>query len=197
MQVCVYCGSSDGSDASYREQAFELGRRLGAANIRTVYGGGSVGSMGALADGVLSVDGEIVGILPHFMHELEWGHPGLSRLDVVSDMRVRKEKMLAGSDACIALPGGCGTFEELFEALTLKRLGLWFGAVIVVNTNQFFTPMQKFLQHAVDERFMDIRHGQMWTLVDNTDEVIPAIKQAPQWPSDARKFAAVGSQRKC
>lgn len=197
MQVCVYCGSSAGSDASYREQAYHLGRLLAKADIRTVYGGGSVGSMGALADGVLSADGEVVGIIPHFMHELEWGHPGLSRLDVVSDMRVRKERMLAGSDACIALPGGCGTFEELFEALTLKRLGLWFGAIVLVNTNGFFDPLQKALDHAVEERFMDQRHADMWTLVPDVEDVVSAIRSAPAWPRDARSFAAVGSDRKC
>ncbi len=132
--VCVYCASSRTAHPEYREAAFRLGEVLAGQGIAIVYGGGGKGSMGALADGALGKRGRVVGILPRFMADLEWGHPGLSELRLVEDMRTRKHLMLAGARAAIALPGGCGTLEELLEAITLKRLGLFLGPIVLVNT---------------------------------------------------------------
>ena len=120
MRICVYCASSQECDPHYHEVAFKLGALLAAAGCTVVYGGGSAGSMGAVANGALSAGGEVVGILPKFMADLEWGHPGLTRLELVEDMRERKHRLLTGSDAVIARPL-LRTLEELFEALTLKR----------------------------------------------------------------------------
>lgn len=189
--VCVYCASSRTAHPEYREAAFRLGATLADHRIAVIYGGGGKGSMGALADGVLSKGGRVVGVLPRFMDDLEWGHRGLSELRLVEDMRTRKHLMLTGAQAAIALPGGCGTLEELLEAITLKRLGLFLGPIVLVNTRGFFQPLLQLLSHAVSERFMDDRHLQMWQVVVRPEEVPEAIERAPGWSADFRNFAAV------
>jgi uncharacterized protein (TIGR00730 family) len=171
--------------------AFKLGALLAAAGCNVVSGGGSAGSMGAVANGALSAGGEVIGILPKFMADLEWGHPGLTRLELVEDMRERKHRLLAGSDAVVALPGGCGTLEELFEAITLKRLGLYFNPIVLLNTRDFYTPLQGFMERVIGERFMNTEHLTMWSLVDAPEQVLPAIRATPRWREDARKIAVV------
>jgi uncharacterized protein (TIGR00730 family) len=147
--------------------------------------------MGALADGALSRGGRVVGVLPRFMADLEWGHKGLSELQLVEDMRTRKHLMLTRSQAAIALPGGTGTLEELFEAITLKRLGLYLNPIVLVNTREFFDPLLNLLSRAVNEHFMDERHLQMWQVVARPEEVPEALDRAPAWTAEARSFAAV------
>jgi uncharacterized protein (TIGR00730 family) len=168
-----------------------LGEVLADSSVTVVYGGGAVGSMGALADGALSRGGRVIGILPRFMAELEWGHKGLSDLKLVEDLRTRKHMMLSMSQAAIALPGGSGTLEELLEAITLKRLGLYLNPIVLVNTRNFYTPLVALLQRAVDEHFMDERHLLMWQVVGTPEEVPQALAVAPAWSADARSFAAV------
>ena len=150
MRICVYCASSEHCDRIYHDAARTLGRLLAEAGCTIVYGGGAVGLMGSLANGALAAGGEVIGIIPRFMTEVEWQHPGLASLEVVEDMRERKHRLLTGSDAVVALPGGCGTLEELFEALTLKRLGLYFNPIVLVNTNGFYAPLRAF--HGADDR---------------------------------------------
>lgn len=189
--VCVYCASSRSADPEYRHAAFRLGEVLAEQGIAIVYGGGAVGSMGALADGALARGGRVVGILPRFMADLEWGHRGLTELKLVEDMRTRKHLMLTGAHAAIALPGGSGTLEELLEALTLKRLGLFLGPIVLVNTRGYFEPLREMLDAAVRERFMDTRHLAMWQIVARPEEVPAALVSAPEWSAAAREFAAV------
>lgn len=189
LRVCVYCASSSAADPVYREQAHTLGQNLAEGGCSVVYGGGSLGSMGAVADGALAAGGEVIGILPRFMADLEWGHAGLTRLELVEDMRERKHKLLTGSDAVVALPGGCGTLEELFEAITLKRLGLYFGPIILLNTRGFYDDVVRLLDRSIDERFMNPEHRDMWTLVDTAADVLPAIRATPRWREDARSVA--------
>lgn len=189
--VCVYCASSRTSHTSYRDAARRLGEVLAGAGITIVYGGGAAGSMGALADGALAAGGRVVGILPRFMADLEWGHPGLTDLQLVEDLRTRKHVMLTLSQAAIALPGGSGTLEELLEAITLKRLGLYLNPIVLVNTRGFFTPLIEVLRRAVDEHFMDPRHLSMWQVVDTPEAVPGALRSAPAWSADSRWFAAV------
>ncbi len=189
--VCVYCASSRTAHPDYRAGARRLGAVLAAEKLTVVYGGGAVGSMGALADGALAAGGRVIGILPRFMSDLEWGHKGLSELQLVEDMRTRKHMMLTLSQAAIALPGGSGTLEELLEAITLKRLGLYLNPIILVNTRGFFNPLLRVLEQAVEERFMDQRHLTMWQVVDDADEVPAALRNAPGWSAEARSFAAV------
>jgi uncharacterized protein (TIGR00730 family) len=189
--VCVYCASSRTSHAEYRQAAYRLGVALAEQGFGIVYGGGAVGSMGALADGALSRDGRVVGILPQFMADLEWGHTGLTELQLVEDMRTRKHLMLTRSQAVVALPGGTGTLEELFEAITLKRLGLYLNPIVLVNTRAFFDPLLDLLSRAVEEHFMDQRHLLMWQVVAQPEEVLDALANAPAWTAAARSFAAI------
>jgi len=189
--VCVYCASSRISHPDYREAAQRLGVVLASHGFTIVYGGGAVGSMGALADGALSRGGQVVGVLPRFMAELEWGHRGVTELHVVEDMRSRKHEMLTRSQAAVALPGGSGTLEELLEAITLKRLGLYLNPIVLVNTRGFFDPLIAQLEQAVRERFMDERHLRMWQVVCEPEHVPEALAHAPEWTQDARSFAAL------
>ena len=171
--------------------ARRLGETLAANGCSVVYGGGSQGLMGALADGALSKGGEVIGILPRFMADLEWGHPGLTHLELVEDMRERKHKLLTGSDAVVALPGGCGTLEELFEAITLKRLGIYFSPILLLNVRGFYAPLQGFMESVIEERFMNPEHAAMWSLVDRVEDVLPTIAATPKWREDARDYAVV------
>lgn len=191
MRICVYCASSAQCDPEYHQSAFRLGELLAEAGCTTVYGGGGMGSMGALADGALSKQGHVVGIIPRFMTEVEWQHPGLATLDIVEDMRERKHRLLTGSDAVVALPGGCGTLEEVFEAITLKRLGLYLKPIVFVNTRGYYDGLRDFMQHTIRERMMGEAHAAMWQFVDAVEEVLPAIRGSEAWPEDARSFAAM------
>jgi uncharacterized protein (TIGR00730 family) len=189
--VCVYCASSQSAHPEYRQAAYRLGATLANEGLSIVYGGGARGSMGALADGALAQGGRVVGILPKFMADLEWGHQGLTELRLVEDMRVRKHLMLTHSRAAIALPGGCGTLEELMEAMTLKRLGLYLNPILMVNTRGFFKPLIELLNHSIEERFMAQRHAEMWQIVEQPEDVPAALKRARGWTSVARSFAAL------
>jgi uncharacterized protein (TIGR00730 family) len=189
--ICVYCASSRRCDASYHAAARRVGEVLAEHGFAIVYGGGAHGSMGAVADGALARGGTVTGILPQFMLDLEWGHPKLTELTIVEDLRIRKHLMLSQSHGVVALPGGCGTLEELFEALTLKRLGLYVHPIVLMNTNDYFAPLIELLERAVEQRFMGERHLQMWQVVADADEVPHALANAPPWSESAREFAAV------
>ncbi len=191
MRICVYAASSPQAAPVYVDAARALGEMLADAGCSIVYGGGSQGLMGALADGALARGGEVIGVLPKFMADLEWGHPGLTHLDLVEDMRERKHKLLTGSDAVVALPGGCGTLEELFEAITLKRLGLYFNPILLLDTHGFYGPLQVFLQQVIEQKFLNPEHAQMWSLVAEPAQVLPAIAATPPWREDARNYAIV------
>ena len=191
MRICVYAASSQQCDPVFHSAARQLGEILAKSGCTIVYGGGAIGLMGALADGALAHGGQVIGIIPRFMTDVEWQHPGIRNLEVVEDMRERKHRLLTGSDAVVALPGGCGTLEELFEAITLKRLGIYFNPIVLVNTKNFYAPLQAFMQQVIDERFLNPEHAQMWSLVDTPDEVLPRIRATPKWREDARDYAVV------
>lgn len=192
MRVCIYASSSDYAPAAYAVDAARLGGILARAGCEVVYGGGSRGSMGAIADGALAAGGRVVGILPRFMADLEWGHAGLTRLELVEDMRERKHRLLTGSDAVVALPGGSGTLEELFEAITLKRLGLYSNPILLLDTLGYWQPLLKFLdEQVIAQRFLNPEHRGLWSLVSRPEDVLGAIAAAPRWGEDARALAAV------
>lgn len=191
MRVCVYCASSEHCDSIYRDAATALGRTLALAGCTVVYGGGANGLMGALATAALDAGGEVIGIIPRFMIDVEWQHPGVANLQVVEDMRERKHRLLTGSDAVIALPGGSGTLEELFEAVTLKRLALYLNPIVLLNVNGFYAPLQRFMEQIVEQRFMNRQHLDMWQLVDRVEDVLPAIQAAPAWTADSLNYAVV------
>jgi len=190
-RVTVYASSSGALAECYYDAAARLGAVLGGAGLDIVYGGGGVGLMRAMADRALAAGAHVHGVIPHFLNTVEHGHKSLSRLEVVDDMRERKHRMIADSHAVVSLPGGSGTFEELFEALTLKRLGFFTGPIVLVNTNRYFDRFVDFLNHSVRERFMSDLHLRMWSLVQEPEEVLQAMHSAADWSSEAREFAAV------
>ncbi len=174
----MYCASSVAADAEYRVAAGELGRLLAEDGCTIVYGGSRSGSMGALAAGALAAGGRVIGILPGFLRDLEIAHDGLTELHVVEDMRTRKHLMLSRADAVVALPGGCGTLEELLEAITLKRLGVYAGPIVLVNTRGYFDGLEAVFAAAVRERFMESRHLGLWQTVAAPAAVLPALRAA-------------------
>ncbi|MFH2203498.1 MAG: TIGR00730 family Rossman fold protein [Elusimicrobiota bacterium] len=189
MNICVYAASSRSVDAAYLDAAGELGRRLAENGHTVIYGGGSVGLMGSLADGALAAKGQVIGIIPEFMQELEWGHKGVSELKVVNDIHERKKLMMESADALCALPGGTGTFEELLEAITWKRLGLFLKPIVIVNIRGYYDPLIAQLEKAVVEKFLDERHRDMWRVAAAPADVLPAIESSPPWDITARGFA--------
>ncbi|HEU4664204.1 MAG TPA: TIGR00730 family Rossman fold protein [Dokdonella sp.] len=191
MRICVYCASSEHVDRTYHEAAGRLGRTLAEAGCTLVYGGGGVGLMGSLANGALASGGNVIGIIPRFMTEVEWQHPGLANLEVVEDMRERKHRLLTGSDAVVALPGGCGTLEELFEAMTLKRLAIYLKPIVLLDVDGFYAPLERFLERTIEQRFMNPQHRALWTRVERVEDVLPTIRATPDWDANARDYAAV------
>jgi uncharacterized protein (TIGR00730 family) len=188
--VSVYCASSERTPAVYLEAAARLGRALAEGGMSIVYGGSALGSMGRVADAALRAGGRVTGVLPRFMQDVEWGHPGLTEMRLVDSLHERKRVMLEMADAVVALPGGCGTLDELFEAMTWKRLGLFPGPIALVNVEGFFDPCLQLLERAVAEHFMDERHAAMWVVEAEPARIPAALRGAPEWPADARSFAA-------
>ncbi|PTY07137.1 TIGR00730 family Rossman fold protein [Opitutaceae bacterium EW11] len=196
MQITVYCSSSAATPVSYRDAAFRLGSLCAKRQVGVVYGGGGIGSMGHLADGVLSEGGRILGVMPHFMRELEWAHAGVADVVWTDDLSERKKLLMERGEALVALPGGSGTLEELLEAITAKRLGIYLRPIIIVNQNGFFDGLITLLDRCISEEFMDARHRQMWTVVGSVDEVFDAIAAAPAWSAQARAFATKSPKQK-
>lgn len=189
--VCVYCASSSKADKKYLDAAYTLGKILAESKIRCVFGAGKTGLMGALAQGVIDNKGEIVGVIPEFMIEEGWGNKDLTHLEITPTMHSRKETMAQLSDAVVAMPGGCGTFEELMEIITWKQLGLFSGTIIILNTNNYYNPLIEMLNRAVEENFMREEHKTIWQVATTPEEAIVAIKEATGWREDARKIAAI------
>jgi uncharacterized protein (TIGR00730 family) len=189
--VTVYASSSAALKPVYYDAAQKLGEILAQAGKSIIYGAGGRGLMGSVADGALSKNGKVYGVVPGFLQDLELTHRHLTSLKVVEDMHTRKQLMLQDSDAVVALPGGSGTYEELFEALTMKRLGQWMGPIIIVNTAGFYDGLLQFLKHSIDEHFMGSSHLKMWSVVDEPEQVLDAIEDSHVWDSDALEFANV------
>lgn len=153
-RICVYCGSNPGRLPVYREIAAELGRELVGRDLALVYGGASIGVMGAVADAVLESGGEVIGVIPQSLAIREVAHTSLSELIVVNSMHERKALMAELADGFVALPGGWGTFEEIFEILTWAQLGIHSKPCGLLNIANYFDHLALFLQHAMDERFV-------------------------------------------
>ena len=160
-RVCVFCGSSPGARPAYAEATAEVARLLVADGIGVVYGGGHVGLMGVLADTVMAAGGEAIGVMPRALVDREIGHTGISELRVVGSMHERKALMADLSDAFVALPGGAGTLEELFEVYTWAQLGLHDKPCGLLDVEGYFSGLVAFLDHAVDERFLREEHRAM------------------------------------
>lgn len=191
MRICVYCASSSKVDKKYFDATQKLAEEMAKRNFTLVYGGGSMGLMGCMADNILKNGGKAIGILPRFMEKVEWGHKNLTQLTLVKDMHERKKLLIKDVDAVVALPGGCGTLEELMEVITLKRLGKFTKPIIILNTDGFYDHLKLLLDKMIQEHFMRSEHGEIWQFVNKSEEIIPAIENAPEWDSSAIKFAAV------
>jgi uncharacterized protein (TIGR00730 family) len=174
-KVCVFCAASNNVDNIYYEEAFLLGQLLAESGRDIMYGGGSVGLMGRLADGAISKNGKVTGVIPEFLDNLELGHKRIDKMHVVDSMHTRKNKLLKESDCIIALPGGCGTFEELLEAITWKRLGLIISPVIIVNIKNYYDPLIEMLERSIREKFMREEYHKTWVVVQNAREAIDII----------------------
>jgi uncharacterized protein (TIGR00730 family) len=180
-RVCVYCGSNAGRRSDYAEAAKDLARALVTRHIDLVYGGASVGVMGVLANTVLAEGGHVIGIIPHGLVEREVAHPGLSDLRVVASMHERKTLMAELSDGFIALPGGLGTLEELFEALTWAQLGLHQKPCGLLNVQNYYRRLIDFLDHAVAEQLLEAVYRAMLLVEEQPERLLErfACYQAP------------------
>jgi uncharacterized protein (TIGR00730 family) len=157
-RVLVFCGSSPGGRPEYAQTAKELGRELASRGVDVVYGGAHVGLMGALADAALAAGGKVIGVIPNRLVEAEIAHAGLTELHIVNTMHERKAMMAELSDAVIALPGGTGTLDELFEMFTWSQLGLHRLPIGLLDTAGYWQPLLRFLEHSVNERFLRAEH---------------------------------------
>jgi len=189
--VCIYCASSTNIDKKYIEVADKLAEVLVRNNYGIVYGGGEVGLMGAIADRVLSMNGRITGIIPRFMVEVEWAHKGVENMVQVETMAERKTRLIQDVSAVIALPGSTGTLDELIDVLSLKKLGKFTKPVIIVNSFGFYDSLIALFDKMIEERFMRPEHRDLWSVIEEPEDIVMAIDNAPEWDENAIKIAAV------
>jgi uncharacterized protein (TIGR00730 family) len=189
--VCVYSASSTKIAPVYFAAAEELGRLLAKRGINLINGAGSIGLMAATSNAALQAGGTVTGVIPRFMVEQGWHHLGVTRLVETETMHERKQLMAQMSDAVIALPGGCGTMEELLEIITWKQLGLFLNPIVVLNIDGFYDPLLEMLQRAIDGRFMRPEHRGIWQVATTPEEAVELLYTIPVWNREVRKFAAV------
>ena len=178
--VCVYCGSRKGSDPAHAAVARSLGAALARAGVRVVFGGGRIGLMGVVADAALAAGGEVVGVIPERLHAVEIGHDGATELHVVRGMHERKRRMFELSDGFVILPGGLGTLDEAFEIVTWRQLGLHDQPIVLLDSNGYWEPLRALLRGLIGGGFADSSIQDLFTVVSGVDEVLPALRQAPE-----------------
>lgn len=191
--ICIYCGSSPGASPLYAQAARRLAKEMVADNIGLVYGGGNVGLMGIIADEVLRLGGEATGVIPKALMEREVGHQGLTRLHIVKDMHERKAMMAELSDGFIAMPGGIGTLEELFEVFTWSQLGIHDKPIGLLNVNGFYDGLIGFIQHLVNERFL--KNEQAGIIMVESDEAALISRFKSHQPKKHDQAAAQTHQK--
>ncbi len=175
-RITVFCGSSFGTDEIYKEQAALLGQTLAKQNIELVYGGANVGLMGAVADGCLNEGGKVIGVLPDFLRSKEIAHTGLTELILVESMHERKTKMNDLCDGVIALPGGFGTLDELFEMITWAQLGLHKKPIAILNINGFYDSLIELLQTMTDKGLLKEANQKMLLVSDDIEDLLDKMK---------------------
>lgn len=188
--VCVYCGSSGRGPQSHHEAARQLGTMLGENGIRLVFGGGRIGLMGVVADAALAAGGEVVGIIPDFLQDLELGHNGCTELIVTDSMHTRKQKMAELADGFAILPGGLGTLDEAFEIITWKQLGLHDKPVVVADVDGYWAPFRAMVDQMIENRYMRIEQRDLFRMVESVDAILPALRAMPSLdqPVDSTKI---------
>lgn len=191
-RVSVFCGSSSKISQIFINESIELARCLVNEQYLIQYGGGAVGLMGHFSKTVLSMQGNIRGIIPQFMVEEGWNNPEVKDMIIVADMQDRKRKIMMKTDAIVALAGGYGTLEEITEAITLKQLGLISAPIIIVNTNEFYNPLLKMFEEMKKENFIRQSHCNIWQSVKSASEVVSVLHNSPAWDAkEARNSAAI------
>ena len=188
-RVVVYCASSAKINKGYLRQAEYLAEDFIKKNIKLVFGGGKTGLMGHLASKVLASDGQVQGVMPKFLKDIELYHPLVKDFIFVETMSERKKLLMKDTEGVIALPGGCGTLEELLEVITLKRLGRYLKPIIIVNHDGFYDSLIELLSKMVKENFMRSEHLLLWTVVSSSKDALTAIENTKDWESDALKIA--------
>ncbi|MFC2055827.1 TIGR00730 family Rossman fold protein [Chloroflexota bacterium] len=173
--ICIYCGSSDKTKLTYLEAAYEMGKEVAQRSLVLWFGAGSTGLMGAVADGALEAGGDVIGVIPDYFNTPVLAHQGLTKLEVVASMREQMERLIEQSDAFIALPGGYGTYKELFETLTLAQIGRHQKPVGLLNTNNYFSPLLVMIQHTQYEGFIYNEHSDIFTCADSPAELVDAL----------------------
>ena len=184
--VCVYCGSSTGHADIWGDAAERFGRILAENRIRLVYGGGSIGLMGILSRSVMAAGGSVVGVIPHFLDRREKANVDITELIRVDNMHDRKRAMFEHSDAFVALPGGLGTLEELFEIMTWRQLELHDKPVVLANVDDYWTPFQNLVDAIIARGFARDAHRRLYTLVDDVDAILPTLRSAAAEAVEAR-----------
>lgn len=177
--IAIYGASSPHVDRVFKDQAFELGALLARNGRRIVTGAGFTGLMAAVEDGALSEGGHVTGIIPQFMIDNGWLHLGLNRVIATKDMHERKSRMADMADACIALPGGTGTFEEMFEVITWKMLGLFTKPIVILNTDSYYSPILEMLDRSVERKFMNRRFLSLWAVADTPARALELLDSMP------------------
>ncbi|GAB3757801.1 LOG family protein [Spirosoma pomorum] len=175
QSLVVYCASSVGVNPIYNQVATELGEKMAARNIRLIYGGGGFGLMGNVADGVLQNGGEVTGVIPNFLADLEVAHKTLTEIHFVETMHERKYKMVQLARGVIALPGGYGTLDELFEILAWRQLKIYDGPVAIINTNGFYDLMLQQLDRMVEDGFLRAENRELLLVAESVDQVLEQI----------------------
>ncbi len=186
--ITVYCASSPAISRDFFDAAEELACLMAERKMSCIYGAGAQGLMGCIADTMLRYGGKVIGVIPRFMTERGWCHPALTETIVTETMHQRKTVMAEKGDASIALPGGCGTIEELFEIITWKQLGLYTHPIVVLNTNGYYNPLIEMLQNAIDNHFMRDIHSKLWYTANSPQEAIEAVLNLPEWDNKLTKF---------
>jgi uncharacterized protein (TIGR00730 family) len=177
--LCVYCGSSTGTDPAHRAAAERLGRLMAEHGVRLVFGGGRVGLMGVLADAVLAAGGQVTGIIPGHIEEREIGHQQVTELLIVDNMHERKHKMFELADAFAVLPGGLGTLDETFEIITWRQLGLHDKPIVLIDSTGYWKPLEDLLEHVITGDFANGSVRRLYQFVDSVDEVFDVLAKAP------------------
>lgn len=186
--VVVYCASSAEIDPVYVDAAARLGQLLAVNNIVCINGAGKQGLMGALNDSVILHGGKVKGVIPRFMVDAGWCHDQLHETVITETIHERKAHMAQSADAVIALPGGMGTLEELAEMLTWKQLGLYANPIILLNVNDYYTPLLRFFENMMDEKFMNHRFKEMWQVAETPEEAIELLKDRVEWNPTFYKY---------
>lgn len=175
IKICVFGASSGRIDKAYTDAAYELGKLLAQNEMDCVNGAGAMGLMRAVSDGVLDGGGHVTGVIPKFMVDNGWCYDRLAEVIITPDMHERKQQMAEMTDAVIALPGGCGTLEELLEAITWRQLGISARPIVLLNTLGYYDPLIAMLEHSIAEGFMRGSHAALWTVAATPQDAIEAI----------------------